>query len=78
MAQVKNVPNFTFGVSLKGNPVQKVTNSAVKVEVTIAAAKSVFPLTFAVVRTPGPIVKTQVTARKAATLVKTLACICAL
>lgn len=74
---MKKVPSFTSGVRVKGNPVTKVSRKAVTVEVTVAVAKRVFPLTFAAVRTAGPIVRTQYTAKKAATLVTNLAPIAA-
>lgn len=71
---MKKVPSVTSGVRVKGSPVTKVSSKAVRVEVKVAVAKIVFPLTFAAVRTEGPIVRTQSTAKNAATLVTTLAC----
>lgn len=67
------MPRFTLGVSVNGQPVKTVTSNAFRKVVSVAVANIVLELTLAVDRTPGPIVRTQVTATKAATFVRILA-----
>lgn len=80
MAKVKQVPTFTLGVNIKGNPVHSFTTKAVTVverfAVTISLLHKLLDLARKTVpdRTLGPMTRTQVTAIKSARLVRVLAC----